>query len=309
MLFSFLGHKPWPIGIDMADDHIKLAQLSNSGGAVKLIAGKDNLRPDGIAAGSCQWQSWAIETIKASFLSEGFKGRNVVVSIPADEVFIDHMKMPNCDKNKLNETVLSKLKQKLPFDSTNVIIKCVETELNNLIVFVTEHEKINRHIAVCEKNNLQLKSMCTWPMALTNCYGAFFGRRQTDIDSIVFLVDIGNKVTNVVISRHTKPLFARSILIGSEKFDDEEGFKRFIRELSACRQFFSNAYNQMDIERMIFLSGQTVDRSVCAMIAKQVDMPAQMGDCLGAVEIGSNSTIERRGSKSSWATAFGLSLS
>ncbi|HPS54660.1 MAG TPA: pilus assembly protein PilM, partial [Sedimentisphaerales bacterium] len=197
----------------MANDHIKLAQLNNSGEALKLIAGRDNLCPEGIVAGSCQWQSWAIEVLKESFSKEGFKGRNVVVSIPADEVFIDLMKMPNCSKEKLDETVLSKLKQKLPFDSANAIIKCVETELDNLIVFVTEREKINRHLAIFEKNDLQLKSMCTWPMALTNCYGTFFGRRQTDIDSIVFLVDIGSKVTNVVISRHTKPLFARSILI------------------------------------------------------------------------------------------------
>ncbi len=309
MLFSFLGQRSHPIGIDMADDHIKLVQLNNSGETVKLIAGMDNLRPDSIVAGSCQWQSWAIEMIKESFSSHGFKGRNVVVSIPPSEVFIDLVKMPKCSKEKLNETVLAKLKQKLPFDSADAIVKCVETEQDNLIVFVTEHEKINRHLAVYEKNNLQLKSMCIWPMALTNCYGMFFGRRQADIDSIVLLVDIGSRVTNVVISRHMNPLFARSILIGSEKFGDEDVVKRFIRELEACRQFFNNAYNHMDIERMIFLSSQTVDRSVCAMIAKQVDIPAQMGDCLGAVEISKSSTIERRGSKNSWATAFGLSLS
>jgi len=309
MLFSFLGQRSYPIGIDMAEGYIKLVQLNNSGKTIKLIAGTDNLRPDEVVAGSCQWQSWAIEIIKMSFSSQGFKGRNVVVSIPPGEVFIDHVKMPKCSKGKLNETVLSRLKQKLPFDSADAIVKCVETEQDNLIVFVTEHEKINRHLAVYEKNNLQVKSICIWPMALTNCYGKFFGRRQSDADSIVLLVDIGSKVTNVVISRYMKPLFARSILIGSEKFGDEEEIKKFIRELEACRQFFSNAYNQMDIERMVFLSGQTVDKDVCATIAKQIDMPAQMGDCLGAVELSCPSTIERRGGKNSWATAFGLSLS
>ena len=216
MLFSFLGQKSYPIGIDMSDDYIKLAQLNNSGNAVKLIAGTDNMRPDGVAAGSCQWQSWAIETIKKSFSSHGFKGKNVVVSIPPGEVFIDNVKMPKCSADKLNETVLAKLKQKLPFDSADAIVKCVETEHDNLIVFVTEREKINRHLAIYEKNGLQVKSMCIWPMALTSCYGKFFGRRQSDLDSVVFLIDIGSKITNVVISCHTNPLFARSILIGSE---------------------------------------------------------------------------------------------
>jgi len=309
MLFSLLGQKSYPIGIDMAEDYIKLVQLNDTGKAVKLIAGEDNLRPGDIAAGSCQWQSWAIDKIKTSFTSQGFKGRNVVVSIPPGEVFIDHVKKPKCSKDKLNETVLSKLKQKLPFDSADAIVKCVKTEQDNLIVYVTEHEKINRHLAMYEKSNLQVKSICIWPMALTNCYGRFFGRRQNDADSIVLLIDIGSKVTNVVISRHTNPLFARSILIGSEKFGSEDGVKRFVRELEACCQFFGSAYNQMTIERMIFLSGQTVDRDVCAIIAKHIDIPAQMGDCLGAVEISSQSSIERRCNNNSWATAFGLSLS
>jgi hypothetical protein len=62
---------------------------------------------------------------------------------------------------------------------------------------------------------------------------------------------------------------------------------------------------------LIFLSDRAVDRNVCATIAKQLEMPAQIGDCLKAVEIGDpcGPGVDRRGCKFSWATAFGLSLS
>jgi hypothetical protein len=81
------------------------------------------------------------------------------------------------------------------------------------------------------------------------------------------------------------------------------------------------------IERLIFLSSQTtVDKEIYITIAKQLDIPAQVGDCLAAVEIldpvclGGNrrhdgdkepagAPIDRRNCEVNWATAFGLSLS
>jgi len=79
---------------------------------------------------------------------------------------------------------------------------------------------------------------------------------------------------------------------------------------------------------MIFLSSQTsVDKEMCVTIAKQLDIPAQVGDCLAAVEtinpscLGAksirnednksevNKQIDRRNCAVNWATAFGLSLS
>jgi len=84
-----------------------------------------------------------------------------------------------------------------------------------------------------------------------------------------------------------------------------------VLELTACRRYFGSMYKEVRIERLIFLSGQAVDKDIYATIAKQLEMPAQMGDCLRAVEIADpcGSGINRRGFQLSWATAFGLSLS
>jgi len=83
-------------------------------------------------------------------------------------------------------------------------------------------------------------------------------------------------------------------------------------------------YRNAQIERLIFLSGQAVDKDVCATIAKQLEMPAQMGDCLAAVEITKScrlsrgiehdnghlgDQIDRRDCPVNWAVTFGLSLS
>jgi hypothetical protein len=137
------------------------------------------------------------------------------------------------------------------------------------------------------------------------------------------LICIEADYTNVVICRHKNLLLARSIPIGVEQLDDEQVITRLVMELTACRRQFSLIYRSAQIERLIFLSGQAVNNDVCATVAKQLEMPAQAGDCLAAVEIGkscrlgrgasdeahSGDPIDRRDSHGNWAVAFGLSLS
>ncbi len=115
--------------------------------------------------------------------------------------------------------------------------------------------------------------------------------------------------------------------MGAKQLDDEKVVSRLALELTACRQQFSSLHRSVQMERVIFLSGQAVDRDICAAIAKQLEMPAQMGDCLAAVQIAGSYPmgIDRRAGESAgmtetqkrqqapggvnWATAFGLSLS
>ena len=336
------------IGVDMGDDALKLVQLGNNGKGTNLIAGGSENRPENVKPGSSDWQRWAVEAIKRLTGNGKFRGRDVIAAMPASEVFIDHIKIPKINErfpnaknhalsrtpfakrvkgepeldDKLRDVVFSKIK--LPFDSANAMVKYIPTEDDNVLVIATERKKIDRHLAIYEKTNLQIKSMGIWPMALINSYTSFFGRRKADIEAVVLLLDIEPNCTNVVICRYSNLLFARSIPIGTKQLEESaecdkkcsgaetnETVTRLLLELTTCRRHFGSLYRKAQIERLIFLSGKTVDRDVCATIAKQLEMPAQMGDCLAAVEIANPSDpgIDRRGCKTNWATAFGLSLS
>jgi hypothetical protein len=82
-------------------------------------------------------------------------------------------------------------------------------------------------------------------------------------------------------------------------------------ELTACRREFLALYKNVQIERLIFLSGLAVEADVYRTIAKQLEVQAQMGDCMAAVEIQDPDRfgLERRNGTVNWALAFGLSLS
>jgi Tfp pilus assembly PilM family ATPase len=320
----FSKNRLYSIGLDIGDNSLKLAQLADNGKGVNIIAGKSGTCPESIKSGSAAWQKWAIEAIREAIANHEFHGRNVVSAIPPSDVFVDYVKMgpqffnrplnrekmPTIDE-KMSQTVISKIKQKLPFEPDEAMIKHIPTEQDIVMVMATERKIIDRHLAIYEKAGLSIKSMYVWPLALTTCYTTFFGRRKTDLDAIVMLLDIEAKYSNLVICRHRNLLYACSIPIGSKQLDNEKVVTRLVFELAACRRQFVSMYAGASIERLIFLSGPTVDANIYTTIARQMEIQAQVGDCLAAVEIANpyNLGIDRRGPHVNWATSFGLSLS
>lgn len=308
-----------PVGVDMGNDALSMAQLADNGRGVTLVAGDYKNIPPDIKAGSVDWQRWAIDTIRKSSGRGQFRGRDVIAAISPAELFIDHIRMPVIPKmsekgrakNSADSAVISKIKQKLPFDSANALIRYIPAEEENALVIAAERKIIDRHLAIYEKAGLTIKSIGVWPVAMAKSYARFFGRRQADSRTVVFLLDIKPSCTNVVICRHENPLLARSIPLGAKLLDSGEMVTRFVMELDACRRHFTSLYRKAQIDRLVFLSGRAVEKEVCVTIAKKLEMPAQMGDCLMAVQVDepSETGVERRDCQAHWAIAFGLSLS
>jgi Tfp pilus assembly PilM family ATPase len=313
-MFRFSKYRTSTIGLFIGDDIVKVAQLRQNGGDLILAAGGSESRPDYIQPGSSNWQRWAIEAIRKVTDESKFYGKDAVATIPAGEVFIDYIKISKQDINtdgNPNNSVMSKIKQKLPFEPDNAVIKYIPSEKDMAVVIATDRRKIDIHLAIYERSRLSVKSIAVWPLALANCYAKFFGRRNIDLESVVMLVEPEAKNTNVVISRHRNLLFARSLPLGTEQLDSEQPANRLALELNACRRYFHSTYGNLQIDRLIFFSDNGAHKDTCARIAKQLELPAQMGDCLAAIRIDNpcNCKIERRGCKESWATTFGLSLS
>jgi len=323
-MFWLSKNHVYPIGVDIGDDTIKMVQLANNGKGISLIAGGTERRPDNVKPGSGNWQRWAIEAMRQLTTNGRFRGRDVIAVMPPNEVFIDHVKTPKIKDGTQNEkrsiwapgdkvadAIFSKIKQKLPFEAGDAMIKYIPVETDNVLVIALERRIIDRHLAMYEKANLQLKSIGIWPLALINSYTSFFGRRQSDTEAIVMLLEMNANCTNVVICRHKDPLFARSIPIGRKQLESDEAISRLVMELTACRRHFSSMQRKARIERLIFLSSQSGIKDICTTTARQLEMPAQIANCLAAVQItdADRTGIDRRDCQVNWATAFGLSLS
>ena len=308
-MFGLLKKRTYPIGVDISGEELKMAQLRESKDGIIFVAGAAESCPVSIEPASSEWQRWAIDTLKNMLEQRRFSGKDVIAAIPPSEVFIEHIKVSKTNGKKLDEVVIEKAKQKLPIELDNAMVKYIPAEEDNFIVIAADRQNINRHLAIYENAGMNINTMGVWPGALTNTYVKFFGRRKTDLEAVVMLLDICRSRTNLVICRHKNLLFAKSISIGFKHLDNEQVINRLVMEIDSSRGSFTRQFSQARPERLVFISGSSVDRDVCTSIARQIKLPAQIGDCLSAVQIKNGVDIERRNSQFSWASSFGLSMS
>jgi hypothetical protein len=69
-------------------------------------------------------------------------------------------------------------------------------------------------------------------------------------------------------------------------------------------------YSNVHLARLVFLSGASVPNEVYTSIAKELEMSAQLGDCLNAVAQTPLVTKQKEfnHTSGSWASAFGVCL-
>lgn len=320
-MFDFMKKKLYPTGVDLGSGHIKMAQLGFDGEKIFLNAAACERRPDDITPGTGNWQRWVAKTVKNMITSNPFKGKAVTTAMPCDDVFIDQIRISRSHGNSLEVAALEKVQSKLPFDHQGALIKCVVTDnvanMDDLdvVVMVAERENVNRNLAIYEKAGLQMKSISVWPLAITNSYTTFFGRRDADVDVNVLLMEVGANHSNIVISRNNDLLFARAISVGSKKLDEnpQQVTENLIAEATSCCRYFETVSGGSHIQRLVFLARQDTDPRLCqgiADFAQRMQVAAQIGDVFAAVEPGHNKKLEidERLLHVDWSTAFGLSL-
>ncbi len=316
-----LGSKKMcPIGVDLGSNHIRLAQLGlNKQGPFLQAAGLAQ-KPQEISANSPEWQHWAVEAVKQISRKESFKGKSIVTALPPDDLFIDPIKVPKGALDRLDEIVPQKIQKRLPFPSEDALYQHVVVEFKDnptaevdVLAIAAGRETVNRHLAIYEKTGLDVVGINIWPLAMINSFTRFFCRRHNEQDRIAILLSVGTNHTNVVITRGSDLLFARVVAIGYKQLEQGQMVQRLFSEIDACVRYFETGSSNLLIERLLFFTGSGVSHVLCekvAELAQRMQVPAQIGDVLSAVEInkGPDCLADKRNGKVDWATTFGLSL-
>ncbi|MBC8378768.1 MAG: pilus assembly protein PilM [Planctomycetes bacterium] len=314
------NRKTCPIGVDLGSDYIQLAQIGITKEGPFLQSAGISQRPEQIELNSPAWQRWAIDIIKDICQRENFKGKEVVTALPANDLLIEPIKIPRSALDRLDQVIPQKMQKRLPFPAENalyqhVIVNNKDTSAaeSDVLAIVADRETINRHLAIYEKVGLDIVGISIWPVAMIKSFTSFFCRRQNEQDKIAILLSIGIEHTNVVITRGPDLLFARVISIGHAQLEQGEMVQRLFSEIDACIRYFESSSGNHQIERLLFFTGSGVSGALCekvAELAQRIQVPAQVGDVLSAIEInqGPECLVDRRNSRIDWATTFGLSL-
>jgi type IV pilus assembly protein PilM len=91
-----------------------------------------------------------------------------------------------------------------------------------------------------------------------------------------------------------------------------EPLNRLLEELNLCRRYHEATFPNKPVDRLIFVGGEARQKMLCAHIAREMGLAAQVGDPLvrmGRIsDVGIESGIDRRQPQPNWSVAIGLSI-
>ena len=215
-----------PIGIDLGSNCLKLAQLSETDDSYDLIAAGAADIPLELQDNFNARIHFCEKAIRRLLRTNGFRGRQGVLSVPADATFVHHLKIPKRPPDQIHEAILAELAGKLPFQVADAEIRHVVAgdvisegqPRQEVIVVAVPRATIQAQLGMAKRAKLDVAGINIESCAIVDCFARMF-RRADDQNRPILFVDLGHASTQVVLSHGRRIVFARNITVAGRNFD------------------------------------------------------------------------------------------
>ena len=222
------NQKILPIGVDIGHSCIKMIQLAESDGNLKVLSVGQAPMPASAALDEPQRRRCAVSAIR-QLLSHGrFRGRNAVSALSADELQITSLRLAEAESLQVDKALRKEAAQRFNLDAdTDAIdyllagsVRQDDEVKNEFIVLAAKAGTIESHICLLEEAGLQPVGIDAAPCALFRSFERAM-RREEDKQRTVIFVDVGYRYTTVVFARNGEICLAKQMPFGTARFDEE----------------------------------------------------------------------------------------
>jgi type IV pilus assembly protein PilM len=293
MALKIVRGRTMPIGVDIGSSSVKLAQLKHADGEMELLAAgvaevahrdRDDLsrRLNSLAQG-----------IREVLRSQPFRGRAAVLSLPAEDTVVRHVRVPKLPPKEMARAVEWELQGKLPYAVKEAVVRHVVSgeafgegdAKQEVIVVAAARRTLDAYLGMARRAKLDVVGVNVEPCAIVECFGRLF-RRSSDAARPILFIDLGAASTQVVLSHGNRIVFARNLAKGGDDLDQAiaQDVGVAVEQAHAIRQGLLNGDMQPQQEEKLY-----------AILAEPMDALAdEITKCLRYYEsIFRNRSIER----------------
>jgi type IV pilus assembly protein PilM len=215
-----------PIGVDFGTDTLRLAQVELVNNEYQLVAAASADVPPHVRHEPSGRLEFFTQTARELMAGAGFRGRKVVLALPAASMFVQHLRIPRMDEAETKKALPFEAAGKLPIDPSFALLRHViagevyqdQEPKHEVVLMAANRELVNQLLISAAKAKLDVVGMNVEPKALIDCFTQIY-RRKTDADVTNCFLDIGAASSRAVIARGGRMLFARVIPVGGDHFN------------------------------------------------------------------------------------------
>ncbi len=270
-----------PIGIDIADDAVRMMQFAAWEG--KLIVHRAAVIPiEPNADGNVCTEDIA-ESIRNTIEQGDFYGNEAVSCLNNTELKIKNLRIDADEDNGMaNEQIKAEVESKFDFETDKDEIRFWKTGSvrqgdalkDEYIIFAVEAETIKNHIEFLENAGLTLTGVDTIPGSVYRNASRSL-RRQEDQQLPRVILDIAGRFTTVMIIQGDKIVFVKQISKGAEQIleqiagqlmlEKKEAQTLASKTLSGISDETSRDYHKVIVDSIKTVSDKLVDEIMLCM--------------------------------------------
>lgn len=268
MKSPFLNSRSPAIGLHLGPRFATLAQVSGSAQHLGLTAFAQVLLPARGEATDEQYDELVASTLKLMVSDHGFRGHRVVSCVPADDLHLQSVRLPQLPPDELQKVVRWEAEERLPFPAANAELRYLlsgqirqdATVKQEVVLMACQQTILQRHLRVLERANLEPVAIDVEPCAVLRA----FRHGRNDNERIAYL-HLGDNLTTVLIADGDSILFLKYVGSGGREMDQAVA-KHLELELSEAMRLRAGVTKSATLD-----SQSDVHRSVIEAIRPQLE--------------------------------------
>jgi type IV pilus assembly protein PilM len=316
------------IGLDIGTSVVRAAELSFARGGITLDRFGQVVLPEGaVRDGEVVDEEAVTAAIKHLWSATGFSHKRVVLGVANQRVIVRQMDLPWMEQSELRRSLAFHVADFLPIAVEQSVLDFFPLEeitdehgqrmLRGLLV-AAQRDTVLANVRCAEQAGLRVSSVDLTSFAVLRSMG-----RQTDLTvGTEALIDVGARVTNIVVHSAGVPRFVRIMLMGGQDVTDAvseqlgvplqqaEGMKQhfaryssgdelamvsrtvattaqdFVDEIRGSLDYYGAANPGAPVERIVMSGGGSRLEGLIDRLATSTRLPVISGDPLWPLRIG-----------------------
>ncbi|WP_432533507.1 type IV pilus assembly protein PilM [Kineococcus arenarius] len=315
------------IGLDIGTSGVRAAELSYGKGGITLEKFGQVAIPEGaVRDGEVMDQRVVADALKALWKGSGFSGKKVALGIANQRVVVRQVELPWMPAAELRKSLPLQVQDHLPMPVADCVIdfhtveevRDGDTRLLRGLLVAASREMVMANVQAVQAAGLRPVSVDLSSFAVLR---AVARPHSADVATEA-LLDIGARVSNLVVHSAGVPRFVRVLLMGgqdvtdavaerlgvpsalaelikrggAEDVPDEERelagtavdlmLEAFVDEIRSSLDYYSAANPQFRPERLVLSGGGSLLSSIAERLSSAVRLPVVAGDAISPLHLG-----------------------
>ncbi len=224
IMISLSHPRSTAIGLHLGPRFATMVQLSGLTERAEVTALAQGLLPVRGELSDAQYDEQLAATLKLIVSDHGFRGRNVVSCVSADDLHLQSIRLPPLPPEEVEKVVRWEAEERLPFPVQSAELRYLlagqvrqdSAVKQEVVLMACQQAILQRHLRVLERAGLVPRAIDVEPCAVLR---AFRHNQTADNADRVAYLHLGDNLTTVIIADGDAILFLKYVGTGGRQLD------------------------------------------------------------------------------------------